>query len=355
MSLLKKMKAASTTKTASILAESDFFNNTFKIPTRIPALNIALGGSVHAGVVPGLTIFAADSKHFKTNFCLQMVSAFLNSDPDAVCLFYDSEFGVTPAYLKSMDVDPERVLHIPITNVEELKFDVVKKLEAIERGEKVIIFVDSVGNLASKKELEDAINEKSVADMSRAKSLKSLFRIVTPYLTTKNIPMLVVNHVYADQSGGLYAKDIMSGGKGPMLSANTVFFISKSQDKDNNELKGFHFKLIVEKSRFVREKSVIPITVSFDNGIEKWSGMFDIAKNLGWIISPNQGWYSVVNPHTGEVYIDRARAKALQSDDAMWNKILEEGLNDDIMAFYQLGGKFIEHPDDSEEESQIDE
>ena len=199
MSLLDKLKKNSTIKSTQILADSDFFNARDVVSTRVPALNIALSGSWKGGFLPGLTIFAAESKHFKSNFSLIMVSAYLQKYPDAVCLFYDSEFGITPEYLSSMGVDPNRLIHVPITNIEELKFDIVAQLENIARGDHVIVLVDSIGNLASKKELEDAKDQKSVADMSRAKSLKSLFRIVTPYLASKDIPMVVVNHVYSDQ------------------------------------------------------------------------------------------------------------------------------------------------------------
>lgn len=335
MSLIEKLKRNSTLKSASILSDSDFFNNRNKITTAVPALNIALSGSWQGGFLPGLTIFAAESKHFKSNFSLIMVSAYLQKYPDAVCLFYDSEFGITPEYMQSMNVDTNRVIHIPITDVEKLKFDIVNQLENIERGEHVIIMIDSIGNLASKKEVEDAKDQKSVADMSRAKSLKSLFRIITPHLASKDLPMVVVNHVYADQSG-LYSKTIMGGGQGIMLAANTVFFISKSQEKDGKDLMGYNFTLIAEKSRFVKEKSRIPITVKFNTGIEKWSGMFDIARELGWIEMPSSGWYTAKNPHSGKVFVERARAKDIEDSDEFWQKLFDDGFDDDIQKRYQL-------------------
>ena len=91
-------------------------------------------------------------------------------------------------------MDTNRVLHTPIKNVEDLKFDIISQLEGLERDDKVIIIIDSIGNLASKKELEDAMNEKSVADMSRAKALKGLGRMITPYLKELNIPILTDIH-----------------------------------------------------------------------------------------------------------------------------------------------------------------
>ena len=119
-----------------------------------------------------------------------MAGAYLKEHKDAVLLFYDSEFGSPQSYFEAFGIDTSRVLHTPITDVEQLKFDLVGQLDNIDRKDKVIIVIDSIGNLASKKELEDALNEKSVADMSRAKAIKGLFRMVTPYLTMKDVPLL---------------------------------------------------------------------------------------------------------------------------------------------------------------------
>lgn len=208
-SLLDKLKKSGAIK-ASTLAESQFFNEKDQIPTEVPIINLALSGRVDGGLTPGLTFLAGPSKHFKSLLGLMMVKAYMTQHQDAVCLMYDSEFGITPDYIRTNGIDADRVLHIPIEHLEQLKFDIAKRLEDIQRGDKVIIFIDSVGNLASKKEYEDALEEKSVADMSRAKVMKSLWRIVTPHLTTKDIPCIAVNHTY--QTMEMYSKSIMSGG-----------------------------------------------------------------------------------------------------------------------------------------------
>src|SRR5665213_530869 len=185
--LMDKMKKIGSNKNADTLSDSKLFNDKDMVQTSIPILNVALSGSLFGGITPGLTFLAGPSRTFKTNMGLKMVASYLDKYPEAICVFYDSEFGVTEVYLKQMGVDPTRMLHVPVMNIEQLKFDMVQRLEAIERGEKVIIFIDSVGNLASKKELEDAMSENSAADMTRAKSLKSLFRMITPYLTHKDL------------------------------------------------------------------------------------------------------------------------------------------------------------------------
>lgn len=337
--LKSRLIKASTSKMTAELTKSKFFNDKDVVRTKIPMLNIAMSGMLDGGMQSGLTIFAGPSKHFKSNMSLTMVSAYLNKYPDAICLFYDSEFGITPAYLKSMGVDPERVIHTPIQSVEQLKIDMVNQLEAIERGEKVIVFIDSIGNMASKKETEDALNEKSVADMTRAKSLKSLFRIVTPFFSIKNIPCVAVNHTI--ETIEMFSKTVMTGGTGPMYSADTVFIIGKRQIKDGTELEGYQFVLNAEKSRTVKEKSKFFIDVKFDGGIDPYSGLLDMALDIGFVVKPKNGWYAreFLDTETGEMLREEKswRAKDTNSTE-FWGPLFKhEPFREAIKNRYQLG------------------
>lgn len=287
--LRDKLLKNSTIKDTSILSESKFFTQKDMVPTNVPAINIALSGKLDGGLTPGLTMWAGPSKHFKTAFSLLMAKSYLDKYPDAMCLFMDSEFGTPISYFKTFNIDMERVIHTPITDVEQLKFDISQQLNNIERGERVIIIIDSIGNLASRKEVEDALEGKSAADMTRAKQLKSLFRMITPHLTLKDIPMVVVNHTYKTLE--LYSKDVVGGGTGAYYSADNIFIIGRQQEKDGKDLVGYNFIINVEKSRYVKEKSKIPIAVSFEGGISKWSGLLDIALETGHVVKPSNGWF----------------------------------------------------------------
>jgi RecA/RadA recombinase len=348
-SLLEKMLKTGSTKTSATLSSSSFFNKKEAIPTDLPILNVAFSGSLDGGLTPGLTVIAGQSKTFKTMASLYCMKAYLDKYPEGIALLYDSEFGVTPDYIESFDIDINRVIHIPIKDVEELKFDIVQKLDAIEKKDKIFIMIDSIGNLASKKELEDAQNEKSVADMSRAKSLKSLFRIITPYLTTKSIPCLAINHVY--QEMGLYPKAIVSGGTGIMYSANTVFIISKSQEKDGTDLAGWKFTINIEKSRYVKEKSKLQFTVMYDSGIQKWSSMFDLAAEAGYILKPKVGWYQLVDPNTGEVSEKNYRQAEVMKNDNYFETLVN---NSDFKTFVEHKFKLAASQNGNKKEEDID-
>ena len=337
MSIMDKLKKNSKIKATDSLADSKIFKNLDVTPTPVPMINAALSGNIDGGVTSGLTVLAGPSKHFKTSFALLMAAAYLDAHKDGIVLFYDSEFGSPASYFESFGIDTSRVLHTPIANVEELKFDIVAQLEEMDRTDKVMIIVDSIGNLASKKELEDAKSEKSVADMSRAKALKGLFRMVTPYLTMKDIPMIAVNHTY--QEIGLYPKNIVSGGTGIYYSADNIWIIGRQQEKVGTEVKGYNFIINVEKSRFVKEKAKIPISVTWDGGIEKYSGLLQLALAGSYVAKPSNGWYQRVDTDSGEMFGDKCREKDTLKE-AFWKPIFEEtNFKEFIKNYYTIACK----------------
>jgi RecA/RadA recombinase len=342
MSLMAKLKKNSKNKDAAILSESKFFSGD-TTHLRVPALNVALSGDIDGGLTSGLTVIAGPSKHFKTSFALVMASDYLKKHEDAVLLFYDTEFGSPQSYFGAFDIDMDRVFHTPVENVEELKFDLVSQLKELSKEDHVIIVIDSVGNIASKKEVEDAENEKSVADMTRAKSLKGLFRIITPMVKKRDIPLIAINHTY--QEMGLFPKAIVSGGTGIYYSADTIWIVGRQQEKKGTEIQGYHFVIRVEKSRFVKEGSKIPITVTWEQGIEKFSGLLDMAI-AGGFLHQSAGWYQHANPETGEISGIKMRAKDLMTED-FWEKMFNETkFKEFIKKQYQVGMEAVVDMDD---------
>ena len=344
MSIMDKLKKNSKIKSTEVLEDSVFFQEKDIVTTSVPMINVALSGDTEGGLSSGLTVLAGPSKHFKTSFALLMASAYLKEHEDAVLLFYDSEFGSPQSYFESFDIDPSRVLHTPITDVEQLKFDLVGQLENIDRGDKVCIVIDSIGNLASKKEIDDSLDGKTVADMTRAKGIKSLFRMITPHLTIKDIPLVVVNHTYKEI--GLFPKDIVSGGTGIYYSADHVWIVGRRQNKTGTEVTGYDFVINVDKSRYVKEKSKIPISVSWDGGVEKWSGLLEVALAGEYVAKPSNGWYCRVDKETGELLQPKYREKDTKTEE-FWNPVFE---NSDFEEFikkqYTIGHKSLVEMDE---------
>ena len=347
-SLTERLKKNSKIKETASLLESKFFEAKEQIVTDVPALNIALSGRLDGGLQAGLMMVAGPSKHFKSSICLVMAAAYQKKYDDGVILFYDSEFGSPQSYFEAFGVDTNLVVHTPITDIEQLKFDLMGQLQELKKGDHVMILIDSIGNLASKKEVEDAINEKSVGDMTRAKQLKSLFRMVTPHLTMKDLPMVAINHTYKEQ-GSMYPRDVVSGGTGGIYSSNDIWIISRSQEKEGTELAGYTFTINIEKSRQVKEKSKIPLTVMFDGGITRYSGLLDLALEAGMVIKPSMGWFQKVDPATGEVLDGKYRAKDTNTAE-FWEPLLRSKEFNDAIRH-----KFLLVHDSAQEEVTDDE
>jgi len=349
--LMDRMLKSTKIKEADILTESKLFTDKETIQTAIPLINIALSGDLDGGLRPGLTSIAGPSRHFKSSYALLMAAAYMKKHEDAIIMFYDSEFGSPEAYFTSFGIDVNKVLHIPITNVEELKFDLMQKLDnknvdGIKRGDKVFILVDSVGNLASAREADNAIEGNSAQDMTRAKELKSLWRLVTPHLNLKNIPMVAIQHTYMEMK--MYGKNIMSGGQGGMLSSDNVWIIGKSQEKDGTDLIGYTFTINIEKSRYVKEKSKLEILVKFDGGISKYTGILDLAVLAGEVIKPKNARFQLVDKSTGEILGEPVKEDATECEEFLGVVLKRETFKEWVRDTFKLAeGKML--ADDSDD------
>jgi hypothetical protein len=180
--------------------------------------------------------------------------------------------------------------------------------------------------------------------MTRAKQIKSLFRMVTPHLTLKDIPMVVVNHTYMEI--GMFPKAIVGGGTGSYYSADNIYILGRQQEKDGADLVGYNYIINVEKSRYVREKARIPVTVRFDGGVSRYSGLLDMALESGHVIKPSNGWYSRVNTDTGEVEAKKWRLADTDSAE-FWSSILEQtSFKDWVRENYSFGAISTEAEED---------
>lgn len=357
--LMDTIAAATKSEYAAVLDTSEVFNNRDEVSTPIPALNIAFSGKIKGGFGSGITVWAGPSKHFKTMFTLISAASYLKKYDDAICVFFDNEFGSPKAYFESLGIDPQRVFHNPFETVEALQTDFVNILKKLKRNDKVFFIVDSIGMAASDKEIADAENDTGKKDMTRAQALKSLFRMITAPIRLKNLHCHVVAHTYETMEK--YAKKIVSGGQGAIYAADNIYIISRSQDKDDKtkEILGYDFKINVEKSRFSKEKTVIPITVNHENGLSKWSGLFDLGLESGYIFKATTQTYNVMNKETGEVLFEKNMyRKDMEANSEVFKRLFTEtDFNNWIDSEYSVShGKLLADVEeiDSEAEATAD-
>lgn len=132
-------------------------------------------------------------------------------------IFYDSEAAVDRELMKKFGIDTTKVNYQPVNTVQDFRTSVTtitsRMQEAKRAGAeipKMMIILDSAGNLATAKEIEDAKSGSEKSDMTRSKVLKSIFRIIMTPMADLKIPFLFTNHTYQTQS--FISQQVAGGG-----------------------------------------------------------------------------------------------------------------------------------------------
>ena len=335
LSLLERMKSqikidhgSKTMDDEDCLAGS--FTKADMVSSKIPLLNVALSSYIDGGLMPGIEVVAAPSGTGKTSIGLELVESFQTKfnllKEEHLTLYFDNEFG-SRDILEGFNIDKSRVLHIPITNIEDMHHNMLGQLDDLKLTDNIFIFVDSVGNLASKKEMIDALEGKSKADMTRAKTLKAFFRQVTPIINMKRVYTYFIGHVYKET--GLFPKTIVSGGTGLAYAPNGIYQIGK-RDVVEGEGKsarviGHEMGFFATKSRTIKAKSKFIFKFMYGYGIEEYSGMAEEAIDLGVVEQVKRRSYVLIYKDKEIPLKNNAR------DKEFWQYVIEDSNIGDLL------------------------
>ena len=254
-------------------------------------LNAQLSGSIYGGIPNNrVTAIAGEQATGKTFYAIGIASTFLNDHPDGAVFYFDSEAAATPDLFRDRGLDPARVWHFPIDTIEEFRTQMIRILDNLlktpEKDRKpLLIILDSLGMLASQKELQDAMDDKQVRDMTKSQTIKSVFRIITSKLGKLKIPMIVTNHTYKTMNPYGDPTD-MGGGSGLKYAASTIITLTKSKEKDSSkEIIGNIIKVKTYKSRLTKENTQIATRLFFDSrGLDEYYGLLELGEKHGIFI-----------------------------------------------------------------------
>ena len=248
--------------------------------------NALVSGSIFGGI-PGnkITALAGESSTGKTYFCLGIVQHFLESDPDAGVIYFESESAIGKQMIEDRGIDSSRMMIVPVTTVQEFRTQSIrildKYLEQPADQRKPLMFVlDSLGMLSTTKEVEDAEAGKETRDMTRAQIVKSIFRVLTLKLGKANVPMIVTNHTY-DVVGSYIPTKEMGGGSGLKYAASTIIYLGKKKEKDGKEVVGNIVKCKAAKARLTKENSQVEVRLYYDKGLDKYYGLLELGEKYG--------------------------------------------------------------------------
>ena len=232
-----------------------------------------------------ITAIAGESATGKTFFVMGMCKSFLDANPDAGVLYFESESAITKSMVVDRGIDPTRMVIIPVTTVQEFRTQALKVLDSyLAKKESdrrpIMLCLDSLGMLSTTKEVEDTSDGKETRDMTRAQVLKAAFRVLTLKLGRAKVPMVVTNHTY-DSMGSMFPTKEMGGGSGLKYAASSIIFLSKKKDKNGTEVVGNIVHCKNHKSRLTIENKMVDVRLSYETGLDRYYGLLELAIKHG--------------------------------------------------------------------------
>ena len=253
------------------------------IDTGSYVFNALLSGSVYGGLPANkITALAGESATGKTYFLMGIVKNFLDANPDSGVVYFESESAITKQMVVDRGIDPDRMVIVPVTTVQEFRTQAIKVLDRymeqdVDIRRPLFLCLDSLGMLSTTKEVEDTTEGKETRDMTRAQVLKAAFRVLTLKLGKAKVPMVVTNHTY-DSMGSMFPTKEMGGGSGLKYAASSIIFLSKKKEKDGTEVIGNIVHCKNHKSRLTIENKMVDVRLTYDKGLDKYYGLLELAE-----------------------------------------------------------------------------
>ena len=280
-SLVKQLIKESSNDMASAVSAGILGDcNTF-LDTGSFSLNALLSGSLYGGVPSNkITCLAGSESVGKTFFALSIAKNFLDTNKDGIILYFESEGALTTDMITDRDIDADRFVIFPVATVEDFRTQCIKVIEGVPKETKVMIFLDSLGNLSTRKEMDDSASGSDKRDMTRAPVVRGTFRTLALKLSVKNIPLIITNHTY-DKVGSMFPSKEISGGGGIKYAASVIVTLGKRKVKEGTEVLGNIIKCKLVKGRFTKEESIIETHLDYQTGLDKYFGLVAIAEKYG--------------------------------------------------------------------------
>jgi len=246
-------------------------------------LNGLLSGSLYGGLPSNkITALAGESATGKTYFLMGIVRSFLEANSEAGVVYFESESAITKQMVIDRNIDPNRMVIMPVTTVQEFRTQALKVLDSYllqseSNRQPLFLCLDSLGMLSTTKEVEDTADGKETRDMTRAQVLKAAFRVLTLKLGRAKVPMVVTNHTY-DVVGSMFPQKEMGGGSGLKYAASSIIYLSKKKEKDGTEVIGNIIHCKNHKSRLTKENKMVDVRLTYDKGLDKYYGLLELAE-----------------------------------------------------------------------------
>ena len=244
------------------------------------AANACLSGSIFGGIPNNRsTALSGDPGTGKTFLMLNIAREAQKQG--VYVIWYDSENAIEKSQLLQFGIDPSKFRYEPVGDLNSFRTSITQTLDLlIEKREsgmdvpKILFVLDSIGNLSTVKENQDAVQGSDKADMTRPKTIRSIFRIICSKMGIIGATFVFSNHIY--QTLDLFSQTKQSGGQGLVYGASIILNLSKAKLKEgtDNTQTGIIVTAQPEKNRFCKPTPV-KFYISYVNGMNPYVGLQD--------------------------------------------------------------------------------
>ena len=287
MSFIKDLVKASGNEYANVVSDGVAAGDVDSfVDTGSYIFNALLSGSLYGGLPKNkITAIAGESATGKTYFALGMCKQFLEDNPEAAVIYFESESAISKEMIEDRGIDSNRIVIVPVVTVQEFRNQAInildKYLETPEdKRPPMAMCLDSLGMLSTTKEIEDTAEGKETRDMTRAQVVKGAFRVLTLKLGRAGVPMIVTNHTY-DVIGSMFPQKEMGGGSGLKYAASSIIYLSKKKEKEGTEVVGNIIHCKNAKSRLTVENRMVDVRLNYETGLDRYYGLLDLALASG--------------------------------------------------------------------------
>jgi len=230
----------------------------------------------------------------KSFFCLSFAKSFLQQFPKGLVVFFDSESSLDSDMVKNLKLEIKRFIHVPIKTIEEFR-DKLNRMVNEEDGKEnrtpLFFILDSLGFLSSLKETEDTDLGKNTLDMTKQKTIKSVFRVVGLNLAKAQFPLIVTSHVY-ESIGSYIPQKVLSGGQALQYISSSIVMLTKSNERDatTKEITGVNIRCKMEKSRLTKPGREVSVYLDFNKGLDRYSGLLELGESAGVFEKLDKKW-----------------------------------------------------------------
>lgn len=277
------------------------------IPTRSPSLNWA---TAIGGFLPGkVNVLYGPESSGKSVLAMMSIADYQKMDPEAIFVWFDSEFSFNLDLFVKVGGDPER-LYVRKTNDPVKIFDFIgtEMQEMLQDGAPIRgIVIDSIKAIRYPKESNMKLTTDQKMGGTGASYLPSALKLIIPVIAQYNLLTFFIQQVTMeiDPMKALRNPYVVTEGKALKHAADLMLEIVKLDTKNTVLEKGetiaggaqqvgHKVRIKVKKNRLGVPARVAQFTYHYDYGIiDTDTEIFELAKSLGVIFHPK-------NPDTGK-------------------------------------------------------